>query len=892
MNAFASDSPYMVSTITQPRSNERTTSHTPERSSPDSKKPMMNELQMLKDKINQIEASIAVADLSQPRINSATPMPPLTNQLPGYKTPLPPIQLWGPNKSQNLPPLTSSVSWGSMLSDSGSSAIVPSDSGMNPADAFNFYDGYVSVHALHWRVSNHGPLMWITLVRKDPYLHPLWYRIVEFRRRNKLSEFFASQVSTTSQKQEKQFRQKVYETEGVVDVLPFREAKLEHKRSDLDPPKKTQDAKEGLNLYDDKTQPDNSIMVQIKKALPKKKVLWLLVDRYFRYVYPFLPYLDEESFMLNVEEVVGTRSFEDSKIRTVNIEKRLHFATVGTLLIVLRLAYLSLVANHEDPRDFPERTEEERYLLQNPIEIETITVAQSCLNQFKLLKRCALSVFQFALMMKEYRFFAPEDGTDGFGDGEGQCFLGLLIQMAISIGLNRDTTKISGLESSRKLENIWRKIWYGLVSSDVYQATQLGNPLVLRDEMYDTKLPVFDHDNSNNSDLGLEKVVIECLHEKHSLEVLMKDLSSKVLSMSKPPTIEGIFSSIRAIEAFIENNFGSLKSILTLNSNSHLDNVRKVYRMTGFLQARSLIHPVLSHVFIYYAGRSNQVATRYLMKLNIPKVVEINSLFVQLVKKSYLFFGSGFDLMLTPALEASIHKALQLQFTLYVRTNHHKNVLSLNSSPGSINLIKSINRFSEDGLISNIKSYLRGLTLISSKYFYAWRMNKAQTVIVKMLQDDKDSVSNMHLFANLFNVFEGFTAEDFDYLAEIGNIKNYTIDPFSDSKSSAIADDSASIITSDSLGRTPEDVDLDSFWREQLMKLNSSSSNPNHLIPAGFEVSDWVGINPGEPPLSPLRPESRQASAPYTSQNAGLTQLFDTSSIFESFDLGSEYFNT
>lgn len=162
-----------------------------------------------------------------------------------------------------------------------------------------------------------------------------------------------------------------------------------------------------------------------------------------------------------------------TKIKKLQLEKRLDFAVLGSLLIVLKFAYSSLISNDENFPGFPERTEEEKYLLNNPLSDDIINVAQLCLNQFKLLRRCALSIFQCALLMREYQ---KVDGCDGFGDGGSQIYTGMLIQMGVSIGLNRDPSKFHSTVGDSKMGNLWRKIWYGLISADNYQYMLTGTP--------------------------------------------------------------------------------------------------------------------------------------------------------------------------------------------------------------------------------------------------------------------------------------------------------------------------------------------------------------------------------------------------------------------------------
>ncbi|KAG7746414.1 hypothetical protein KL912_004345 [Ogataea haglerorum] len=891
-NSFVSTSPYVVPSVNHNGSNERTTSQPPQGLAQDADKPVINELQLLKEKIRQIEASIAVADLSQPRIHNPPHLPPLTPQVPSqtptpiaapvpYRTQLPPIQSWNSNKTYNLPPLKSSPHVPQQEGNVANS-VVPPDSGMDPADAFNFYDHYVPVHLLHARTSNHGPLMWVTMVKKDQFLRPLWFKIAEYRKKNKLPAVLQAQLSGNVGPEEKEFRQKIYETEGVVDVLPYKSDKKEkfafltveqmrdYIRKDV-----------ALNLYTN-MDPDARTISQILKSLPNRKVLWLLVDRFFRFVYPFIPILDEKTFVADTEAIIGPREYEETEIKTLKICRRLNFATIGSLLIILRMAHLSLHSNYEEINEMPERSEEEKYLLQHPIDIEVISVAQLCLNHFKLLKRLALSAFQCALLMKEYRFIAPEDGSDGFGDGEGQIFSGMLTQMAISIGLNRDPDHFSMVHDSKNLNNLWRKIWLRLRDSDVHQASQMGNPLMIRADQFDTKMPVFDSELSNTSDLALEEVVIECLNERSDLHDLISDLTSSVLDITQKSTVEALLLKIEAIESFIKRRFGSVKDILTLDKGSHLENIKRVYRIIGYLEARSLVHPVLYHIFLFYSCKPNLRACSYLMKVILQKVVEVNSLFMQLLKRNYLFFGLGFDLILTPILESSMHKALQFQFSLFIRARHHKQQLLAQSPQPDRKLIGLITKFTDDTILPNIRIYLRGLTLISKKYFYAWRMSKAQNIILKLMEDPDTFFTEKELFNNAPDIFEGYTAADFELLAELGNMKRYVVHPAtSDCSLSQDVPDNVASSGSEFLDPTPDNQEVDNFWLELIFRFNSIMASKNVPPPESMPESVWTGSFEGQTPGDSLEDTSIWGGLPQAECAIEIDQLFNDAPMFD-----------
>lgn len=84
---------------------------------------------------------------------------------------------------------------------------------------------------------------------------------------------------------------------------------------------------------------------KIQIILPTRKVIWKLIDRYFAWLYPFMPFIDEESLIRDISKILGPKSFEDTKIQQVKVERRLDLAHIGILLVVLRLSYLSLFCN-------------------------------------------------------------------------------------------------------------------------------------------------------------------------------------------------------------------------------------------------------------------------------------------------------------------------------------------------------------------------------------------------------------------------------------------------------------------------------------------------------------------------------------------------------------------
>ena len=203
-----------------------------------------------------------------------------------------------------------------------------------------------------------------------------------------------------------------------------------------------------------------------------------------------MPIIDETEFKTEISKIVGPEEYDETDVE-LTVEKRLDFAYLGILLTILRLTYLSLFLNrngvNEDnlnTTDPSEEAQELKYLLSNPINITVTDVAQECLEQFDFLRKTNFTVLQCTFLLRLYCMFAPEDG-DGADVGDSQTYNAMLIQMAYSMGINREpTTNISHgqwdiLTDDLKMNNVQRKIWFFLVICDLIQGYKFGNPLCI-----------------------------------------------------------------------------------------------------------------------------------------------------------------------------------------------------------------------------------------------------------------------------------------------------------------------------------------------------------------------------------------------------------------------------
>ncbi|ODQ77229.1 hypothetical protein BABINDRAFT_21289, partial [Babjeviella inositovora NRRL Y-12698] len=694
--------------------------------------PVMDELEKLKDKIKQIEASITVTNMSNQgqQANGNIPVSPANGNATRYGV---------DNYIYKTPPLTSH---GSFQGTYGMPSTFPEppqktagEAGCTPAsestpyaasDHIDFYAGYSSMHVTEARLINHGPLSYLSVMKKDPFLSYLWNLVHECKKRQKVFPYGSPEPSANGHNPDDKFHKTLLRDTGLIELQPYSKMGLKLQVGEVVPTSATP-KNEDLELL---------LVETIKKTLPTQRVTWLLVERFFKYLYPFFPIVDEWYFSTTCfENILGEIKLVDEPFLSVNVLRTLDFANLGSMFVILRFSYLSLLSNNDDnASDDPDIN----YLLAHPIEANVIKVAQMCLNQFPVLRKSSLFIFRCTYLLRLYYIYAPEecDGADG---GDSQVFTGMLAQMANGIGLNRDPSSFDQLSDDPRLMNIWRKFWHQIVTFDVHKGTMLGSPLNIKLEYSDTRVPTLDDHNQNIKDLALEKLVLENIHQNTHLNGVVTELLELILNMKSAPKIAAITSLTDQLEAYVRNKFVDLRTILTPYNGNHLDSVRKVYHTITYLFVNSFLIPVYYHLFLFYEqARSLPLCYTYFAKMVLISN-EILSTCLSLLVDCPKYFGKGFDFILTPQLEFTCHRAFQIQLSGIIRGQCALSFFreQLPTTPAeTANIQRNIDIL--ECLVLHLlhlkERHIQAFLKISDKYYYAWRMNKAHKFVLLVLK--------------------------------------------------------------------------------------------------------------------------------------------------------------
>lgn len=784
--------------------------------------------------------------------SSATPVPPVSYQTP-YDTPrsidsatnssylnnhttksvpiqLPPLRWKEKEKEQfNCPELCKVTS------------VVPLI-GVNPYgsedETINLYENYSSVHVKGPnRKINYGPFAWSSLMKRDHGLKMLWDYMITKKENSKESNttfIFAQQLNEItkenaqvltavlpkgkgySESLETAFHKRALEPDGFGDIIPY--------KSMINGRYVTERTKEstlplGLSYFEGKLGREFQLIDTLKAILPKRKVIWKLIDRYFTYLYPYMAFLDQVCFTDAISGIIGPRGYDDKKIDDIRIEKRIDLAYMGILCVLLRLTYLSLFVNKSSVNeerltttDPSPEAQEMKYLFLNPITVDTIDVAQLCLDQFQLLRKTSLVVLQLAFYMRLYHSYAPEDG-DGADGGDSQVSSAMIIQMAYSLGLNREPSKFPDIVNNPRLDHLCRKIWKILCLSDIHQAYSFGNPMSIDKIFYDTKAPYFEEQSANIPNLELDKEVTEMFQKCGIVLEPMTKLMRILLDVEGRANMAEVCKILSKVEKDQYQQHSICASLWEAISAGNLPkpSPAQVYRrnflIKVYMSLQAFFMSVYFHFYLYYEPKSVDLCFFYVKKMLLISTGTIMPHYFDLLGNTEYVC----DFVVNPTLQLFIHKANQLNLALIIRVNYvlyhflqdANHETRMETDPDFKKYFLAILRLS-NLLKRSAEISISAISKISNRYYYAWRITKSHTYLLKTIMNVLFYRDNYHQAQQLcFAIFS------FEYVDVMNSIIDVSVQRFP--KVDSLAPDfiSLSKSTSTTETATPNDTPKD-----------------------------------------------------------------------------------
>lgn len=638
-------------------------------------------------------------------------------------------------------------------------------------DKINFYDGYSTIQVKEpFRRANFGPLSWTSLMQRDFWISLLRKSVdCKYTDPSVYPSLYTSAVPNIpvlmkhlQKNKESDFQKTALQREGIYELAPL-QTLLSNKNYKLGE-NGTLPAGSltlGKTLFEGKFDNDLHLVEKIKLILPKKRVFWLLIDKYFGNLYAFIPFLDETSFKGDLAKIFGPVDLSDEPFSQVKVEKKLDLATVAIALIVLRMTCLSLFSNRSCVNDLFiqndwkgenfKNAKEMKYLMINSINVSVIEVAQLCIESFQLSRKTNLTIFQSVLYMRLYHAFAPEDG-DNLDGGDSQVSTALLIQMAYSLGLNREPLLFPDIFTDPKINNLTRKIWHFLVRSDLFHSFSIGNPPSIDFRHFDIRPPYLEAGNENSRSQAVEAAVADSFYYFYIRINYFRRLLDIVLDINKFTPVNKLTAVLNNLEKTFRDEFHPL---VALNDDNYEvfnqdcitpDNFHAILSVRYVMSTGCSMVSVFFHFYLHYEKNGNYELTFFYLKKMFHIIMEFILPYCDLIVNGKLSKDGFF---LNPSLMMAIHKINQVCISALTRILYIR--YSFESNKDHQHLLRTDNQYYKiNHWYKKLGDKLHKLGVVctkifsrfSSRYYFAWRIYKAHGYLFHAIHD-KTSYENM-----------------------------------------------------------------------------------------------------------------------------------------------------
>lgn len=587
----------------------------------------------------------------------------------------------------------------------------------------------------------YAPLTWISLVSTDSLLrHVFTYHLKHFHRYHT----FTFDHNSSSKPSEVLFVNKFAHESSIAHDMGYR-PKQE------DQPKYIQKYHEkaklvGLTVYDGDIPNDMDMVEKLLLFIPSRKVLWMLIDRFFARVYVYFPFLDQTDFELQIARLLGSDSREHEKITKIYTTQKMDTIYMGLLIIVLRFGYLSLFKNSEAlnearlyPQESTKEAEEVLFLMSNPIPMDSVDLAQMSLHQFGFLRYSNLRILQLCLYLKLYYIYAPEN-CDSADDTNAKANTAMLVNTALSLGLHREPDRYGQRARDEKTDHLCRKIWYFLLNLDITESISTGLAPCTNRDYFDTSPPYYEPGNENVRDTEVESNAVKILRRFDKFYDPLHQVVSKVAKVGNQMNVACFCKLLDKLEAEYLNDLKP--EIFEQTELTPVDAAAAIESKT-YMQMNFFILCVSFHFFNFYERLGDlNLAYFYLKKVLNVALNIVLPFYDGYAEKSSVWFRDSTDIAFAPTLQTLTHKCLIVLLAVSMRCrfsmlecetlhNHERSLLCDSGYKRRYDLLNEVHDLS----CACLNYFLDICSTLSNRYYYSWRCLKAQRKMKKIREN-------------------------------------------------------------------------------------------------------------------------------------------------------------
>ncbi|CDR37676.1 CYFA0S01e14730g1_1 [Cyberlindnera fabianii] len=568
----------------------------------------------------------------------------------------------------------------------------------NPDETIEIF-GYIPFVIKKSRLEYHGGLDPKTIIKKDPHLKIVWAHLwknfdislqskMRGARNDGYPESPAKQVSLDHQ--------------SFLEFLELKKQKQIVKKS-----------------TEDLLNSDVSLNDIIIRSLPSRKCIMTLCFRFFKVVYPILPFVNENSFFGELESIFDTWNEIEARPTKVVISSKYDYATIGLLFLMMRFGQITL-----EPEDY---NKQEFECIKNvDINAGHVMIARKCLDQYNFLRKSySLRVLQLLLYLKMYFRYCPEDDDVSDGSG-GRIMMGTIYSVALSLGLQTDPNELVSLIKSPKTQSygqLWRKMWHKILELDATQAVSLGvAPNCTNEAIYDTKLPEAEEFMDD-----VDSYVVEDFKLVDKKTALYRKIANTCFNVRRKPTVLQMVHLVREIENFMSVNFGSLKSIL---GDSNVKSYVKAKKVSYLYEMNSLLLALKSRLLNHFFSTGNAKKVFEYFDESLTLTMKILNSSLNMYYNMDLYFDRGHKVMLRPVAYLAIEKAILLIGGVLAKLSQCRKLIS----PTDVTRMNCINDLFYS-LLSNMNGSIQLMSTVSTGYYNSQKILLAMKMFFDQVSD-------------------------------------------------------------------------------------------------------------------------------------------------------------
>lgn len=331
---------------------------------------------------------------------------------------------------------------------------------------------------------------------------------------------------------------------------------------------------------------------QIEQILPPCDVIQFHIEHFMKYLYPFIPVVDEHIFRMNISKILQYPTLSDVPENSTGVKVCINSKSDGLrisiLILMMRLSYLSVFLEIELTNRNPSFPEQR--ILAYPIGPAIVSLIQYALQNTNFLRKTSAETLQLLLLYRFYQVRTCEDG-DGFMGSDGTVMTGLIVATAKAVGLDQHfdeniftqgtpaeekynhlpKNKLAKMEENgildqnkflppelqmnlltrgpRVFNQLWKKLWWASLQSDLNHSMIYGSA------------PQFDHDPEKNrtgkavydpgfasvQNTEIERLSVSILKQFSCVNHQLYQLLEMLHSFKRRPTVDEVEAKMNEI---------------------------------------------------------------------------------------------------------------------------------------------------------------------------------------------------------------------------------------------------------------------------------------------------------------------------------------------------------